>query len=142
MEPISEDDLNLEKHLKGDNVFSGNSSDLEQMPHATEKEKPVEIAGAERDSAYNNILSKIQTQTQSVTDPNNIASDAREVAKKTDADSQVQHLVDVAMQKGVIHAVKVAQHLEDNYVLDTLHDRLLADELHDALLQKGLLKDL
>lgn len=142
LEPISEDDLNLEKHLKKDNVFSGETVLAEQAPHAAEKEVAAEIVGAERDSAYGNILSKIQTQAQVITDPNSVAADAHAASLKTDADAQVQHLVDVAMAKGVVHAVKVAQHLEDNYVLDTLHDKLLADELHDALLQKGLLKEL
>jgi len=142
MEPISEDDLNLEKHLKKDNVFSGEAVSAEQAPHGVEKEVAAEIVSAESDSAYGNILSKIQTHAQSVTDPNSVAADAHAASLKTDADAQVQHLVDVAMAKGVVHAVKVAQHLEDNYVLDTLHDKLLADELHDALLQKGLLKEL
>lgn len=142
MEPISEDDLNLEKHLKKDNVFAGGAAPTEQMPQAVEKEVVSEMISAERDSAYGNILSKIQTQAQAITDPNSVAADAHAASLKTDADAQVQHLVDVAMAKGVVHAVKVAQHLEDNYVLDTLHDKLLADELHDALLQKGLLKEL
>jgi hypothetical protein len=41
-----------------------------------------------------------------------------------------------------LHAVKVARHLEDDYVLDTFHDKLLADELHDALLKKGLIEEI
>ena len=41
-----------------------------------------------------------------------------------------------------LHAVKVARHLEDNYVLDEMHSRLLSQELHDALVKKGFLKDL
>jgi hypothetical protein len=140
LEPINDDDLNLEKHLKHDNVLD--ASVVEKVPYVVEKEAGKEIIGAERDSAYGNILSKIQTHAQSITDPNSVASDAHAASQKTDADAQVQHLVDVAMQKGVVHAVKVAQHLEDNYVLDTLHDKLLANELHDALVQKGLLKEI
>ena len=45
------------------------------------------------------------------------------------------------MQKGVVHAVKVARHLEDNYALDEFHDRMLADELHEALIKKGLIEE-
>ena len=44
--------------------------------------------------------------------------------------------------QGVIHAVKVARHLDDNYAMDEFHDRLMAEELHDALVKKGLIKEL
>jgi hypothetical protein len=47
----------------------------------------------------------------------------------------------LAEAKGVVHAVKVAQHLEDNYLLDELHDRLLATDLHDALVKKGMITE-
>jgi hypothetical protein len=49
--------------------------------------------------------------------------------------------VDIALEKGVIHAVNVAKHLEDNYVLDMFHDKLLSDELHEALMKKGLIEE-
>ena len=59
-----------------------------------------------------------------------------------DAETQIQHLVDLAQQKGIMHAVKVARHMEDNYILDTFHDKMLADELHDALIKKGMIKEM
>jgi len=140
LEPISEDDLNLEKHLKKDNVLSS-GNETEQMPVAVEKEAPKETVAAEHDGAYNNILSKIQTQQQSL-GVAAVKQDADEVANKTDAEAQVQHLVDIAINKGITHAVNVAKHLESNYVLDTFHDKMMADELHDALVKKGMLKEI
>lgn len=140
LEPISEDDLNLEKHLKKDNVLSS-GNETEQVSAAVEKEAPKETVAAEHDGAYNNILSKIKTQQQSLGTAA-VKQDADEVANKTDAEAQVQHLVDIAINKGIVHAVDVAKHLENNYVLDTFHDKMMADELHDALVKKGMLKEL
>ena len=83
----------------------------------------------------------MQTQTDDV-NQEEVASDAEAGAQKSDAESQVQHLVDIAQQKGVMHAVRVARHMEDNYVLDAFHDSMLADELHDALMKKGMIKEI
>jgi hypothetical protein len=139
LEPIEEKDLNLEGKL-------GKVTPLEKKveggPVAVEKEVSQEIGAAEKENAYTKILSKIQAQQQPVISSEEVGTDAKSVSRKTDAESQIQHLVDLALAKGVVHAVKVARHLEDNYVLDVFHDRLLADELHEALLKKGLIKEL
>jgi len=138
LEPIEESDLDLEKKL----TQGGLEVHAEEKPVFTvEKEQPQEISAAEKDSAYGNILSKVQTQP---TDDqvHDVAGDAQTTYQKSDAASRVQHLVDLAMQKGVVHAVKVARHMEDNYVLDSFHDKLLSNELHDALLAKGLIEEL
>ena len=143
MEPIEESDLNLEGKLKHGSVdFSGNENNSESVPDvALEREKPQEISAGEKDDSYGKILSKVQAQTDD-TNQDDIADDAQVGAQKSDAESQVQHLVDVAQQKGVIHAVKVARHMESNYILDTFHDRILADELHDALVKKGMITEI
>lgn len=137
LEPIEENDLNLEKKLgvvSAENKPEGNIAKIE-------KEVPKEVSSAEKDSSYDKILSKIKTTSQP-SDDGVVKDDAIEVYGKVDNESQIQHLVDIALTKGVVHAVKVAKHLEDNYVLDMLHDRLLADELHDALVKKGLIKEM
>jgi hypothetical protein len=139
LEPIEESDLDL----KGKLTQGGLENRVEEKPELNvEREQPLEVSAAERDSAYGNILSKVQSQQTDDSSNDDIASDAQIGAQKTDAESQVQHLVDVAMQKGVVHAVKVARHMEDNYILDTFHDKLLADELHNALVNKGLVEEL
>lgn len=141
LEPIEESDLDMEgKIRRGFN----NSEIKEGAPVAKiEREVSREVNASENDSAYNKILAKIQTQTDdNIINQDDVVGDAQAGAKKTDAESQVRHLVDIAQQKGVIHAVKVARHMEDNYVLDTFHDRLLADEFHDALVKKGMIKEL
>ena len=141
LEPIEESDLDLEGKLKNGRVdFSGEES----SPFATiEREMPQEISAAEKDDAYGKILSKVQTvQSDDEIDQAVIVNDAKTGYEKMDAQSQVQHLIDIAGQKGVVHAVKVAQHMQDNYVLDTFHDRMLGEELHNALVEKGMIKEL
>lgn len=138
LEPIEEKDLDLEGKLKRADLGIGTE---QEKPYQVETETAQEISASEKDDSYNQILSKVQSQTNDV-DYGAVATDAHEGAQKIDAETQVQHLVDLASQKGVIHAVKVAQHMQDNYILDTFHDRLLAQELHDALVRKGMIKEL
>ena len=140
LEPIEESDLDLEGKLKRGNVES--SREQEVPLTAVEKEVPQEISAAEKDDSYGKILSKVQSQTAGAVDYGSLASDSLAGSQKIDAESQVQHLIDLASQKGVVHAVKVAQHMQDNYVLDTMHDRMLGEELHDALLAKGMIKEI
>ena len=139
LEPIEEKDLNPEGKL---GKVTPPEKKVEGGPAAVEKEVSQEIGAAEKENAYTKILSRIQAQQQPVISSEEIGTDAKSVSQKTDAESQIQHLVDLALAKGVVHAVKVARHLEDNYVLDVFHDRLLADELHEALVKKGLIKEL
>ncbi len=102
-------------------------------------ESAAEKSAAEKDASYQNILSKVKTQNDN--DDDSIMQDASNLHQQTDRESQITHLIDLAMTKGVEHAVKVAQKAEDYYVLDQLHDRLLADDLHDALVSRELIKE-
>jgi CMP-N-acetylneuraminic acid synthetase len=140
LEPIAEEDLNLES--KFGKVEPGKPFEIKETLPKLEENSAKEIISAEKDSAYNKILSKVQSQQTPSTADDDVKNDAKKVSEKQDADSQIQHLVDIASTKGVLHAVKVARHLEDDYVLDTFHDKLLADELHDALLKKGLIEEI
>lgn len=109
---------------------------------AVEKETPQEISSAEKDNAYGKILSKVQSQASDDVQEEDVSHEASSAMQTMDADSQIQQLVDIAEKKGIVYAVKVAQHMEDNYVLDTFHDKLLGEELHDALVKKGMLKEI
>ncbi|NTV41245.1 MAG: hypothetical protein HGA61_03140 [Candidatus Moranbacteria bacterium] len=142
LEPIEESDLDLERKLKKGEV--GIFQKRESPVYAFEKETPVEIVSAERDNAYGKILSKVQMQAtdDETGNQDEVFQDAQIGAAKENAQAQVSHLIDLAGQKGVVHAVKVARHMEDNYVLDTFHDKLLADELHSALVSRGMIKEI
>jgi hypothetical protein len=138
IEPIEEKDLDLEAKFKG-KVAPLEGSIKEAVK--TKKEPAIELSPAEKDSAYNKILAKFQQDSQMNIDPKAVSLDAQSVYQKTDSENQIQHLVDLAMAKGVVHSVRVAQHLEDNYVLDMFHDKLLSEKLHEALVKKGLIKE-
>lgn len=136
LEPIEEADMGLEAKMDG----SDQEASREIPLHAKEKKESQEISGAEKDASYGDILSKIQNVQAN--DHQIVAQDALTASQKTDADSQLQHLLDLANTKGVFHAVKVAKHLDDNYVLDTFHDKLVSDEFNRALIEKGMMEGL
>jgi hypothetical protein len=100
-------------------------------------EKKPEVK-SENETIYQKILSSVSA-TSSLGDVD-VNADADKVSLQTDADSTVRQLVDLAMTKGVVHAVKVARRLNDFYVLDQVHDDL-ANRLYDSLKQKGLIEE-
>jgi len=142
LEPIEEKDLDLEHKFKGGREDGVIKKETEQSVFQIEKEPAIDRTSAERDETYAKILSRVKKSTGIASSNQEVKEDAEKVYQKTDTESQIQHLVDLAMTKGVVHAVKVARHLEDNYVLDMFHDKLLADELRNALIQKGLIKEI
>ncbi len=135
-EPIEESDLALKEKFVGGNISAAKVKPAERRERSERRE-----GVAERDSAYDKILQKVKNQGDNDADKHahTVADDARVGAAHPDAESQIKHLIDLAMTKNVVHAVKVAQHMEDYHVLDTFHDRMLAEELHDALVEKGLI---
>ncbi len=108
----------------------------EATPQAPEKEPVSEVASAEKPATYDKVLSTVQQQSAPADDAR-ITQDARDL-QAMDHESQIVHLIDIALTEGVERAVRIAQKADDYYVLDQLHDRLLTDELHDALVTRGL----
>lgn len=52
---------------------------------------------------------------------------------------QIQLLINLVLEKGVIHATEVAKKLDSPYILDEFHDTLV-DELYNYLVKQGKLK--
>ena len=141
LEPVGEDDLNLEERFgKKKERPTSDAPTTEKKEQEISHENVLEKSFAERDQAYQKILKKVQGTPGQSAPPHDVQADADAMPTEGNRERQIEHLVDVALTKGVQHAVKVARHVEDYYVLDQLHDRLLADELHDALIEKGLLE--
>lgn len=152
LEPIDESELNLKskflagevvKSEKPENVMSSKSGSeinlaSEAVPSPEVREQKE--GQMERDSAYDKILAKVKNSSTVI--HNDVSSDARIANDELDYENKIINLVGLAQLKGVAHAVKVAQHMEDNYLLDELHDRLLAQELHDALVKKGMITEI
>jgi hypothetical protein len=149
LEPIEEKDVDLKgKFLGGtEKGVSGAEKPMDvpenkEILSVPENEPAKEVISAEKDSAYNKILSRVKNPASNNVPQEEVKADAEKVFEKQDAGSQIQHLVDIATNKGIIHAVKVVKHLEDNYVLDMFHDKLLSDELNSALVAKGMIEEI
>lgn len=148
LEPIDESDMDLASKFGGKSksvevIGSAETTpEIKEAPAVPEQIIERKEGSAEKEAAYAKILSKVPAPAPAASDDAEVKSDAQAVSLEQDAESKINNLLGLAQNKGVVHAVKVAQHFEDNYVLDEFHDRMLADELHDALIQKGLIKDL
>jgi len=146
LEPIEDADLNLKNKFLGDAEKMAAGGEKKEAGKKVEslvfgEKAPERKEGAvEKEAAYSKILSKVKTPTAPADD--SVASDAKETSEERRAEAKIERLVQLATQKGVIHAVKVARHLDDNYTMDEFHDRLMADELHDALVLKGLIREI
>lgn len=137
LEPIDDNDLGFGKKLGQEGMKSGQSEASVETPAEAEKasEQQSETA-TEKEQVYQKILA-VTKASPVPSDNQSVADDAQAVSLQTDADSQVQQLVDLVMIKGVAHAVKVTQKLNDFYVLDRLHDELV-NRFYEALVEKGL----
>jgi len=141
LEPIDEKDLNLkDKFFEKPKEGVIRSEKSEEKPIFPENVVERKEGEAEKDDAYAKILSKVKS-TQPA-DDQAVSIDAESASNEETAERKVEKLIQLATQKGVVHAVKVAKHLQDNYVLDEFHDRLLADELHDSLIKNGLIENI
>ncbi len=147
LEPIEESDLDLKDKFLGEKktpekvAKEDKETIVEKVPapeNLSEKKERKEGA-AEKEEAYAKILST--NPTPSLPQDNQIASDADAANKEKDAESKINNLGNLAEIKGIPHAVKVARHMEDKYVLDEFHDKLWGEELQKALVEKGLIKE-
>jgi len=140
LEPIEEKDLDLKNKFE-DKIKSGSVSEKESVETlATPEIKAERKEGTiEKGDTYSKIISKVKTMHPA--DDESVPADAKKVSTEQESENKIEKLIQLAMQKGVVHAVKVARHLQDNYALDELHDRLLSDELHDALVKNDLIKE-
>ena len=140
LEPLDEE-VNLAKkfgHIEKDGPGAVENN-KESGAFSAEKKEAKEVLATEKDATYDEVLSKITQKSTTSDDDEVVKTDASVVAQKMDVESQIQHLVDLATTKGVVHAVKVAKHMDDNYVLDSLHDKIISEEFHKALRDKDLL---
>lgn len=148
LEPIDESDLDLkDKFVAGGALKekgsepTGNAPLDVEAPSIPETVVERKEGAQEKEAAYSKILSKVPSDAPQTPQQGNVSSDAKEMSEMKDYESKLEKLVGIAESKGVVHAVKVARHMEDNYLLDELHDKLLSQDLHDALVRKGLITE-
>lgn len=63
-----------------------------------------------------------------------------EDAQKT-AQEKLQHLVNIAFERGLVEAIAEARKMHDPYILDAFHDALV-DKLYDELIARHALEEL
>lgn len=88
---------------------------------------------------------KTSAATQSAQDDDakpDVKKHAHEVYQIQDPAQQIERIVQIAITHDPVHAIKVAQHLDDNYVLNEVHDRLVEDQVREELIKRGLLKEI
>lgn len=105
----------------------------------TVPETAPEKQGERIEGKYLEILQKTSPGAPAtVVKDDEVKNDAKTIGALTDEETKVKRLLDLAQEKGVAQAVKVAYALKDYYVLDRMHDEL-ADKLYDGLVAKGLI---
>ena len=133
LEPI-EEGPKTEKKMSAPTGEPDQNAETSPVIEATvEKE-----TGGKSEMFYQKILATATTAVSKQTDDHEVSADAEHIGGKMDAESRVKQLVDLALHKGVTHAVKVARKIDDFYVLDQMHDTL-ANTFYDALVEKGLI---
>lgn len=67
---------------------------------------------------------------------------AEEIYAITDPAQQIEKIIQLATTRDPYYAVKVAQHLDDNYILNEVHDGLVEDKVRLELIKRGLLEEI
>jgi Fic family protein len=122
---INEEILELEKKL------AEKKQELVEEKEAGKHEKEIirEIIKEKVEEAA--VTPAPTSQAQTIKKIKEIAGEPKE--------RQVQLLVNLALEKGIVQAVEVARGLNNPYLLDELHD-VLVDEYYSKLVERGKLK--
>ncbi len=124
--------------LSGVNAEKSPSPQTQEVPLvALEGEGLIEGKLAPETNQLSEILQKAGPMIGSAGVTGNITDDARNLSLLADVESQVTRLLDLATQKGIPHAVHVAQKMKDYYLLDRMHDEMV-DKFYQGLVEKGL----
>ena len=118
--------------------------DLNRVP-SPEKQQAIteqgvhfqqESAPEKKDSPYEKIVSdELKREIELMEVDGNLKKQAEQKANKISFladDDKLKKLLEIAREKGIVFAIKVAKSMNDPFILDTLHD---------ALAQEGFYKD-
>lgn len=109
----------------------------ESFPVGAENEKWAEGRQEKETNQFTEILNKAVPVLGTAGSAGNATDDARNLSLLADIESQVTRLLDLATQKGIPHAVHVAQKMKNYYLLDRMHDEMV-DKFYQGLVEKGL----
>lgn len=125
----------IEKPIEKE-ISSGQEPEVEKIPETEIVSETPETKPRERPPVS-------EEETPSAPAP--VSADEPETEEETkkiqnlDKKRQVKALTDLAFEKGLNHAIKVAKNLNDAFILDEFHDQLV-DKFYKELLAKGKLK--
>jgi hypothetical protein len=103
--------------------------DVEKLDSIPEKEISVD----ER-----NVADNLRREIELMETDENLKQEARKKALKIEflgEQEKIEHLLDVAREKGVVSAIKTAMEMKDPYLLDALHDILAKEGFYKTIPQ-------
>ncbi len=113
-------------------------SQISESPSVgAESERGTEWKREKETNQFAEILNKAVPVLGTAGSAGNATDDARNLSLLADIESQVTRLLDLATQKGIPHAVHVAQKMKNYYLLDRMHDEMV-DKFYQGLVEKGL----
>jgi hypothetical protein len=104
-----------------------------------ESEKTPEETGEQKAHQLAEILSQARPSLGASSASGSATDDARNLSLLADVESQVTRLLDLAINKGIPHAVHVAEKMKSYYLLDRMHDEMI-EKFYQGLAEKGLVK--
>ena len=110
----------------------------EAFSESPENEKGPEKTQESETNKLSEILNKAGTVFGASGSVLSATDDARNLSLLADIESQVTRLLDLATQKGIPHAVHVAQKMKNYYLLDRMHDEMV-DKFYQSLVEKGMM---
>lgn len=121
----------------------GKSEQQQQELHGIAQKNQEMIKRQEQqEQAAEHAKQKVKQQTATSDDESKeeIKKQTQEIMNIQDADQQIEKIIELATRKDPYFAIKVAQGLDNNFVLDEVHDELVEDKVRKVLINKGLLK--
>lgn len=110
-------------------------------PIETPSVESKEILEKKSESGREDVLieKEIRKEIEMMDIEGNLKNEAAAKAKKLgslEEEEKIKHLLQIAKEKGVIYAVKVAQSMNDPYILDMFHDFLSREGYYKQFLKK------
>jgi len=133
-----------EEKIAGVEGFSADieKKDIVKELEKVEKAKIPEKKKEEIEKSRKKLEKAVPAKKNSNAGKAEVSRHAKEIGGLEGADQQIEKLIQLAQNEDPFMAIKVAKHLDDNFVLDQLHDGLLEEKTRKILVEKGLLKDL
>ncbi|MDQ5976230.1 MAG: hypothetical protein QG664_143 [Patescibacteria group bacterium] len=124
--------------VEGKPEQTSSPQEREASSEGPESEKGPEKTQESETNQLTEILNKAGTVLGTSGSALSATDDARNLSLLADIESQVTRLLDLATQKGIPHAVHVAQKMKNYYLLDRMHDEMV-DKFYQGLVEKGMM---